>query len=280
LYAKVYIEITKACGLNCSFCEPKKGGGQEMEQDTFEEINRQLKGRTKTIAYHLLGDPLCVKNLPEYLNISAKYGHSIDITTSGVYLQKEQFNTLLHPSVRQINFSLSALGANLFSPEKIERILQNIFEFCVVSIQNPKRFVNLRIWNLKGGERSEFHNYLLEKIGDFFGVKGIVLDKTRLAPYTLISIQDEFEWPSLDKQRVRQRGSCSALSGQIAFLSDGTLVPCCMDAAGIIALGNIKNKSIKEILNSERAQKMALGFKKEVLEEPLCQSCGFRARED
>ncbi len=48
---------------------------------------------------------------------------------------------------------------------------------------------------------------------------------------------------------------------QVAVLSDGSVVPCCLDAEGLVALGNIFNESFKNIIESPRAQAIKTGFK-------------------
>lgn len=69
---------------------------------------------------------------------------------------------------------------------------------------------------------------------------------------------------------------CHALTQQIGVLSNGTIVPCCMDTQGAIDLGNIAHISLQEALQSHRAQAMIAGFVRGVGIEPLCQRCGFR----
>lgn len=108
MLAKAYIEITTFCGLNCDFCEPKKSPPAQMELALFDKINKELLGKTKSLAYHILGDPLSVQNLNAYLDISAFYGHKVEIVTSGHYLKNIDKNTLLHKAIKQINFSISS----------------------------------------------------------------------------------------------------------------------------------------------------------------------------
>jgi len=68
------------------------------------------------------------------------------------------------------------------------------------------------------------------------------------------------------------------LSKQIAILADGTVVPCCLDAEGVIDLGNIFKNTIKEILNSKRVQEIINGFKEKKAVEELCQKCSYKVR--
>ena len=61
----------------------------------------------------------------------------------------------------------------------------------------------------------------------------------------------------------------------IGILSDGTIVPCCLDSMGIINLGNIYNDELINILESDRVHNMINGFKNCVKNEELCCHCCF-----
>ena len=62
------------------------------------------------------------------------------------------------------------------------------------------------------------------------------------------------------------------------FLSDGTVVPCCLDSEGEITLGNIFDEEISYILNSPRARAMVQGFECRRASEELCRRCGYAQR--
>ena len=70
-------------------------------------------------------------------------------------------------------------------------------------------------------------------------------------------------------------GTCYALKEHIGILSDGTIVPCCLDSVGCINLGNIYNESLDEVLNSKRVINMIEGFKHNKKTEEFCKHCHF-----
>lgn len=271
--AKAYVQITEFCGLDCPFCEPKKTKSAQMELGLFEKINSELNGKTKTLAYHILGDPLTVKNLRDYLDISLRHSHAVELTTSGFYALKDA-SLLFHKSVKQINISLSAFFANR-QTKGLEAYMQNVFELCDKSAENPKRFINLRLWNLGDDRYEQFNKEVEGLISKKYGVFDFDGAKTRFAPYAILSKEAAFEWPSIEKNKLKHSGSCLAISSQIGFLTDGTVVPCCLDAKGDMALGDITKNSLEEILSSKRAVDMLNGFKRGERVEKFCQSCSF-----
>ena len=90
-----------------------------------------------------------------------------------------------------------------------------------------------------------------------------------------ISINEEFIWPSLDNNYYEEKGTCYALKDHIAILSDGTVVPCCLDADASIPLGNILTENLEDILKKERVVNMLNGFRNKVVTEDICRNCGF-----
>jgi radical SAM protein with 4Fe4S-binding SPASM domain len=87
----------------------------------------------------------------------------------------------------------------------------------------------------------------------------------------------KFDWPDL---AAEESGTefCYGLRDQIGILADGTVVPCCLDHEGDIALGNIFKMSLEEILESERARVLREGFSRRRPTEELCRRCGYASR--
>lgn len=87
-----------------------------------------------------------------------------------------------------------------------------------------------------------------------------------------------FEWPTIKREIISKKGKCQGLRNQIAILVDGSVVPCCLDQDGDIVLGNILKDSLSSILESDQVKRIKNGFENNILEEPLCQRCGYRKK--
>ena len=88
----------------------------------------------------------------------------------------------------------------------------------------------------------------------------------------------EFVWPNINGEKIIEKGRCLALKEQVAILVDGTVVPCCLDNDGCIALGNIFEESLSEILEKPFSLEIKKNFENGVLICELCKSCGFLKR--
>lgn len=100
--------------------------------------------------------------------------------------------------------------------------------------------------------------------------------KRRLAPYTMLIKDTMFSWPNIDKAELANTGICHVVKGQLRFLLDGAVVPCCLDAKGVMRLRGIKTTPLEEILNSKHAIEMKQGFEHNILIEKMCRTCCFR----
>ena len=274
---KVYIELTSKCGLSCDFCPSASRTISTMELELFKKINQEVKAFTNDIAYHVVGDPLLVENIREYLDISHEVGLNVHITTAGYYLKSWHIEALNHPCIKQINFSLNSYRGNIL-PISLETYIANIAEFTLSFRKlNSKSFINYRLWNKEDDNSQEKYNLEVRKLmADKLGVD--FTDERRLMSKVLFNFDSLFEWPSLEAPYVGDKGTCHGLSGQMAILSSGEVVPCCFDYEAMINLGNLKSENLISVLQTPRAQNMIEGFKNGEIVEELCQHCSYRTK--
>lgn len=285
-FSRAYVEITNICGLSCSFCPPKNQPTLTMPLSLFKSIAEQLRFYTDEIALHVMGDPMVLNNLNEYLDIAHEIGLKVMITTSGFYLEEARRKALFHPSLRQINISLNSFNKNSVS-RSFEEYLAPILILCDKKIVHEKDFfINLRLWNLNEVHSEKlFNEKLFELLEKHFSLEeGMIASNIsgerqsiRLASKILLHFDRYFEWPSLQNQH-QSEGYCQGLNKQIAILSDGRVVPCCLDGEGVIELGNLNETNLGKILTSKRSQEMIDGFAKGICSEVLCQKCSYKER--
>ncbi len=280
-FNRIYVELTNICGLTCSFCPTKNTQNKIMELDFFDSIISQASRFTKEIVCHVMGDPLVLSNLRDYLDIIESYGMRAMITTSGFHIPKHSPKTLFHLSVRQLNISLNSFNKNS-TKLTLDEYLSPICALCEEKLSSyPEPFLNLRLWNMdEGKSEDEFNSVVFAKLSEFFGTdvdytkdaKGL-----RLAPKILLHFDDYFEWPSLSNP-IYGDGYCGGLDSHIAILSDGRVVPCCLDHEAIMELGNLCHQSLDEILASSRVKNIRDGFACQKATEELCQKCSYKSR--
>ncbi|WP_187106401.1 radical SAM/SPASM domain-containing protein [Campylobacter lanienae] len=274
-FQKVYIEISDICGCECSFCPSvniAKFGSMDLE--LYERILSQIRGKTRAICLHLLGDPLANLNLNQYLSLAYDKGFKIDLVTTGKYLRKHDFSTL--SKAHQISFSLSAFVDK--NAKFSENYIDDLLAFCQFTQEiKSEIFINFRIQKHMINEPK--FEMIKAKFEQFFGVKiGCNESRVRLAYKIFLVFKEYFEWREPNSQNPSKY--CHGLISQIGIKSSGIVVPCCVDANARINLGNIGQNSLNEIVNSPKAKAIIDGFKQGKAIENLCQKCEYKATLD
>jgi len=280
-FYRIYIELTNVCGLRCSFCPTKNLPNHSMSLEFFEAIVQQAQLFTKEIACHVVGDPLTLSNLGDYLDIIHKHNMKAMLTTSGYFMKKQTYETLFHPAVKQINISLNAFNKNDTSIS-FAQYIQPILKLCHEKVaQKRELFINLRMWNLDEAMSEEaFNQEVFSTLEESFGIKLSykgAKESIRLDSKVLLHFDNYFEWPSLSNPNYGH-GTCQGLSSHIGILANGDVVPCCLDHEAVIKLGNLKEKRLEEILFDTRATTMREGFQKGECSEALCLKCSYKKR--
>lgn len=273
MYNKVYIEITNICNMNCSFCHGHSRAPHRMSKEEFEFILGKLTQHTKYIYYHLMGEPLTHPLLPDFIKLAGEYGYKSIITTNGTLLNKRK-DELLSAGVHKVNISLHSFEDG--DDNSYISYVSSLADFAKVAA-DAGTIVVFRLWN-KGydGGKNEFALNLLSQniTGDWAeNTRGI-----RVRDKIFVEFGERFEWPDSNAEIKGNKFFCYGLKDQFGILTDGTVVPCCLDSDGVINLGNIFSEDINSILSSERATAIAEGFKQGKASETLCQKCGYAQR--
>lgn len=272
---KAYLEITNACNLDCSFCHKTKREIKYLNREEFTLAATKLRSFADFLYFHLMGEPLLHPDLKEFLLIAENLGYKVILTTNGTLLKKRE-EVLLNTNVlHKISISLHSYEANEMGIN-VDSYLDSCFEFCKKASEKGIICV-LRLWN-KGG-KDKLNEYILEKMHQTFeGDWEERYSGYRIAHKVFLEWGEKFDWPDIDNEFVSGNHSCYGLRDQIGVLSNGTVVPCCLDSDGVINLGNIFTDKIEDIIKSERACNLVKSFETRKITEELCLKCGFASR--
>jgi len=283
-FKKIYIEITNTCNLKCGYCLPSKRKAGFMAIESFSGILDEIKPFTDYIYLHVQGEPLLHENLSELLDLCNEKKIQVNISTNGTLIHKVHQILINKPALRQINFSLHSNFSGSFKINQDEYI-NNIIFFTKEAIKKTKIYISLRFWNFELNENQPVENRskfeLLEKEFQLpykLEEKIIPGKGLKIAERLYINAGYRFIWPDLHDEHDNAEGFCLGLKDHIAILSDGTVVPCCLDAGGVINLGNIFNEKFSEIIAGERAKNLSIGFLSNKAVEYLCRKCRFKEK--
>ena len=261
MYKKVYLEITNNCNLDCSFCIKNNRDKKFITIEEYKKVLEKLKNYTKYLYFHVSGEPLLHPYINDLINL-AKNKFNINITTNGYLIKRIKDNH----NIRQINISLHSFS-NKYNIS-LENYMSNIFE--VIDNLKEDTYFSLRFW-----VNNEYNTKIIEMINNKYHTNLKLETGFKIANNVFVSVNKEFIWPDLENDYYNEDGTCYALKDHIGILVNGDVIPCCLDANGIIKLGNIYLENLKDIINSDRYKNMINGFKNNKKCEELCKKCNF-----
>ena len=274
-FQKIYLEISNICNLRCAFCPGTKRQPKAMTETEFAFLLERLRPFTDYLYFHLMGEPLCHPKLGAFLAMAYAAGFKVILTTNGTLLQKQQELLLGAPGLHKVNVSLHTFEANDLDVP-FAAYLDRCFAFGKAA--EGKKLVIYRLWNHGGADAK--NQEILAAMERYFP-KPWADDwrGARIGERVYLDYGDKFDWPDRTAPEGGENVACYGLRDQLGVLADGTVVPCCLDHDGDIALGNLFEKSLAEILASPRAVAICDGFSVGKAVEPLCRRCGYaRAR--
>ena len=282
-FQKIYVEITNSCNFNCAFCGKSKRSIRFMTVYEFNKIIKEVKEYTDLITLHVKGEPLLHPDLDDILNICSKEKIKVNITTNGSLLLKN-VEALKKECVRQINISIHSVNQNNEMSITKEKYLSDIFSAVdILKKNNFKLYISYRLWNLKDiSENSENYD-LIKALENKYNIENLVdISKknlfVELSSGIFLNQDIEFKWPSMDDDIISNEGRCLGLKNQIGILSDGSVVPCCLDQDANVYLGNVFNDSLKNILESKKVIDIIKGFELNKILPELCKRCTYREK--
>ena len=262
-FKKVYVEITNACNLACSFCIKNKRHIKYLTVLEFKNILDKLEPYTDYLYFHVLGEPLIHPDVNELIDIASKR-FNVQITTNGYLIDRIMDNK----NIRQVNISLHSFDIKY--KISLSDYMNNIFKAVDRLIEN-NTYVSFRLWVNNSNQGK-----MIDLIEEYYNCR-IDLDSNsfKINKFLYVKKFREFIWPDLDNDNYCEFGTCYAIRDHIGILSDGTIIPCCLDTKGIINLGNIYKDDLGNILSNDRVNLMLEGFRQNKKCEELCKHCSF-----
>lgn len=272
-YSRVYVEITNQCNRSCSFCPGTVRPPKMMTLEEFRTVAEKLRGVTQLLYYHLMGEPLTHPGLPDMIRCATELGFRSAITTNGTLLP-ERGQALIDAHVYKVNLSVHCFENG--SPQDYVNYINGCLNFADRA-SRAGIIVVLRLWN--NGHDGGRNDSTLDLMKARFPwdwkeePRGI-----RIQDRLYLEYGDRFAWPDMAAEDQGQSVFCYGLRDHFGILSDGRVVPCCLDREGAITLGNIFRQETGEILANPRAKAMLDGFSCRRAAEELCRRCGYARR--
>ena len=270
MITRCYLEITNICNLDCLFCPKTERAKRKLSIEEFDTLTEKMRGKIRFLYFHLMGEPFLHPQLPQFITMAREKGFIPVLTTNGTLLSRSY--NVIDALPHKIQISLHSHEGN--GKDNPEQYIADVMDFTIRAADCGVVIV-LRLWN-QGGYDSN-NDLLHELVAKYFPRPW---DERhygwRIAKNVYLEYARMFEWPDGGREENKsEEAFCYGLRNQIGVLVDGTVVPCCLDHAGEIKLGNLFEQSLDEILSSPRAKAIYDGFTRHVAVEPLCRRCDY-----
>lgn len=282
----VYIDPSTLCNFSCEFCYnnteyKKQVDAKVMDFGLFEKIVRDLKEFESPInVIHLYGygEPLLNKNFEKMVQTlkSEKVAKSVAVTTNASLLTKERVETIVECGLDKIEISIYGLtneAYKKFSHQKVnfDDLVQNI-----KYLYEKKKDCHLHI-KINGNYYSEEEK---QRFLDLFGnhCDSIFIDTaTNIWPAI-----DIFNGSLVQENRhiydmpVSEDTICPDIFYKLMIHSNGNVGLCCVDYLQTINLGNVSNKSLLDIWNSNELNELRLDhLNNNLCDYRFCSICNY-----
>ncbi len=275
-----WLDIHRGCNLRCIMCPQSKGlrlRPAKMSLDMFRGIIDDICETRPLVRLYMSGEPLLHENLFEMIKYAGSRKCQTAVHTNVTLLTAEMSEKLLSSSLTYLSFSFDGCSASVYEqlrpPAKFAQVESNI-----------RRYLDLRRQGGDGGPytaieiiRMQETDELLQDFVDRWKTSGV--DEVRVAEY--------MTWHGLvDDRRVEhvpegaEYNPCAAPFTHGCILSDGAVVPCCLDVDGEMPLGNIMDKKFQDIWMDDGYRGLRLAILTGTVPPgAICNSCNNTFRE-
>lgn len=253
------IELSTYCNLNCLMCDTKSATREkgEISWETFNKAVEELnKKGMKFTTLHTINEPLLDRRIVPMLELLAKHGISIILSTNGMlvdrFLEEIKDKNLTNYELR---FSID--GATKETYEKIrqgasyDKLIDNLektLAFKKKYFKDLKLSVNYAASIDNIDEIPLFIKKFKKYFGKNFefGLLNSLVPKDDTAYYNKVTsdVKDFYTKP------------CSMVFNSLYILQNGDVSPCCRDYNGDIIVGNIYENNLDEIWDNDKMNAM------------------------
>lgn len=271
------VEPTNHCNVDCICCSRSASSRERgyMDFALFRKIvDDASKIGVKMVRLYALGEPMLHRRIIDMIAYTKQKGLRIRLVTNGTLLDSERIGAILRSGVDSGDrIIFSVLG---YSKEVHERIMKGVDHTQVVN--NIHNFLELRARQGQNGpvveivfltmlenekERYQFSTYWRS-----------VVDHVRVED-TISRQFAEFKSGASSTLPVRET-TCNYLWDRMLVFWNGDVTICIADLDGTYCLGNLRERSVSELWNSEALMSLRKMHREKRFEElPLCSTCDW-----
>ena len=255
---QIDIELNSSCNMTCPFCIHGYGERPKSEL-TLEQfktvVNEAVKEGARGLKLNYINEPMLRKDFEACISYAKQAGMlNVYFVTNGTLLTKTRRDRLLNSGVTKVFISVDATTEEIYNKQrlsgKFKKVVSNVNALIDERNALDKRYplirVSFLINQINQHQENEFRNAWSGRADliAFQKMNELPSEDTGLT----IKLSDE----ELEKQRKEYR--CSFPFKQLVIDSDGDISPCCKLGGQNLAIGNIKEMTLKEAWDCDQSK--------------------------
>ena len=265
------VSLSRACNAKCKMCPMHSQDNYlstHMDDETFQKtIQIYNKLRYKYMVLHAMGECLSHPRFKEYMDQLEREHFLVRISSNG-YLIDKHMDTLLKKNIDVFKVSTEGWDNESmmkYRGLKFDRVYRNVKDF----------------YRYYKGKTTRYNFYLIlhlypsmtdDNIRQMFDLWSECSDHIIVCYPWNPSLNHEKAGPpvSIPEDEFgdyyymvpRNEFTCSKVMKTATIQPNGDVLPCCVDYAGLLKLGNIHDKDFMDIFTGKRATSLREEFKR------------------
>lgn len=280
----VQIEVTNACNHKCVFCPNAESTRKKrmIDENFAKRVIRECAeflGADKRICFHMNGEPLLYKRLPELVNYSKQQGYDyVFVTTNGTVGDEMLLSDLFEAGLDSIKFSINAgtketyykiHGADDF--EKAINSLKFSWRYRKEHAMNFKIFVSCVGIKENYTELKDFNNFAKSYCDEivFYYPCGYAGQKTEKSK----ELNCDLSKLEINAFEIKHNTPCAVLWNSINITCEGYLSLCCSESDNRLIVEDVNDMSVKDAWLGKRMDAIRAKHLIGKIEDTPCFSC-------
>lgn len=276
----VGIEPTNNCNLDCVFCprqEMTRAVG-DMQQSLFDKIVDEIAGKVDFVWLQDYGEPFLNKNVFELIRAARRRGLKTGISTNGTVMTDRVVEGIFDSGLDYLIFAFDGATKETYESVRLganfDHVTANIRRFLARKNERGAKIYTVVQCICMKQTRAEIRRFIR-----MWRVKGV--DAVRIRQLTYSGSEQGGRHgsngdPAGTFRNEPGRRPCYWLWSNPHIKQDGTVVPCCQDVDGALAIGNVRDQPLKAIWNGPKMRALRqMHIDGRQAEIPLCRNCNM-----
>lgn len=284
----IAIEPTTACNLRCPHCP---SGLKSFSRDTgkisVENFEKYVDDIHKTTAYLTLyfqGEPYLNPRFYDLVKYARKKRLFVATSTNAHFLDKKRAAKTIDSGINQLIISIDGLSQETYQKYRLEGHLDKVIEGTKNLVEAKRKAQNSQthiIWQFIVFAHNEHEVNAVKKEARRIGV-----DEVRIKSAQIYDDGNSADWLPEDPKyrrydvygeklqlKASMTSHCKRLWTNPVVTWDGNVVPCCFDKDAEHQLGNLGDKTFKEIWNGKGYKDFRTKIKGGRKNIDICSNC-------